>query len=38
MKALQFSNFGAPAEVVELVEAPDPGSPGVNEVLVAVEY
>jgi NADPH:quinone reductase-like Zn-dependent oxidoreductase len=38
MEALQISRFGAPAEVVELVVAPDPGSPGVNEVLVAVEY
>jgi NADPH:quinone reductase-like Zn-dependent oxidoreductase len=38
MHALQISRFGAPSEVVELVEAPDPGAPGVNEVLVEVEY
>jgi NADPH:quinone reductase-like Zn-dependent oxidoreductase len=38
MKALQFSTFGAPAEVVEVVQAPDPGDPGANEALVVVEY
>jgi NADPH:quinone reductase-like Zn-dependent oxidoreductase len=38
MHALQIATFGDPAEVVELVEIPDPGVPGAGEVLVAVEY
>jgi NADPH:quinone reductase-like Zn-dependent oxidoreductase len=38
MHALQIATFGEPAEVVELVEIPDPGAPGAGEVLVAVEY
>jgi NADPH:quinone reductase-like Zn-dependent oxidoreductase len=38
MKALQISRHGAAAEVVELVDIPEPDPPKVNEVLVAVEY
>jgi len=38
MEALQISRYGVPAEVVELVEIPDPEAPQANEVLVAVEY
>ena len=38
MKALQIARHGAPYEVVELVELPEPAAPGSDEVLVAVEY
>jgi NADPH:quinone reductase-like Zn-dependent oxidoreductase len=38
MKALQISKHGLPAEVVELVDIPEPDAPKANEVLVAVEY
>jgi NADPH:quinone reductase-like Zn-dependent oxidoreductase len=38
MKALQFSSYGVPAEVVELVDIPEPDAPKTNEVLIAVEY
>ena len=38
MYTLQISTFGDRSEVVELVEAPKPGHPKANEVLVAVEY
>jgi NADPH:quinone reductase-like Zn-dependent oxidoreductase len=38
MKALQISRYGKPQEVVELVDLPDPGAPGPNEVVAAVEY
>ena len=37
MKAVQVVAFGRPAEVVKLNEVPDVGSPGPNEVVVAVE-
>jgi len=38
MKALQMTKYGAPQEVVELVDLPEPGAPGADEVLAAVEY
>ena len=38
MRALQIATFGDPAEVVKLVEIPDPDAPQAGEVLVAVEY
>ena len=38
MRALQIAWFGNPFEVVERVEVPDPDAPGVDEVLVAIEY
>ena len=38
MKALQISRYGAPPEVVQVVDLPDPGAPDAGEVLVAVEY
>jgi NADPH:quinone reductase-like Zn-dependent oxidoreductase len=38
MKALQISKYGIPAEVVQLVETPEPDAPKADEVLVAVEY
>lgn len=37
MKAVQAIAFGSPAEVIKLNEVPDPGSPGPDEVVVAVE-
>ena len=37
MKAVQVVAFGRAAEVVKLNEVPDVGSPGPNEVVVAVE-
>jgi trans-2-enoyl-CoA reductase len=36
MKAIQFTHFGAAADVAELVDVPAPGSPGPGEVLVEV--
>src|SRR5260370_10491046 len=38
MRALQIATFGDPAEVVQLVEIPEPDDPRAGEVLVAVEY
>ena len=38
MRALQIATFGDPAEVVQLVEIPEPDDPRASEVLVAVEY
>lgn len=38
MRALQIAVFGDPAEVVELVELPEPDALRAGEVLVAVEY
>jgi NADPH:quinone reductase-like Zn-dependent oxidoreductase len=38
MKALQMLRYGAPPEVVELADVPEPAAPGAGEVLVAVEY
>src|SRR5258706_6781077 len=38
MRALQIATFGDPAEVVELVEIPEPDAPRAGEVLVALEY
>jgi len=38
MKALQIARHGAPHEVVELVDLPEPGAPKPEEVLVAVGY
>jgi hypothetical protein len=38
MKALQISRYGAPKDVVELVDLPEPHAPKADEVLVAVEY
>ncbi len=37
MKVVQFNAFGAPHEVAECVEVPDPAEPGPDEVVVAVE-
>jgi NADPH:quinone reductase-like Zn-dependent oxidoreductase len=37
IRAVRFSRFGTPHEVVELVELPDPGAPGEGEVLVDME-
>lgn len=37
MKIVQFSAFGPPADVAACVEAPDPGAPGDDEVVIAVE-
>ena len=38
MYALQFSTFGEPAEVMELVTLPDPAPPKAHEVLIGMEY
>jgi mitochondrial enoyl-[acyl-carrier protein] reductase / trans-2-enoyl-CoA reductase len=37
MLAIRFSRFGPPAEVLEVVELPDPAPPGDGEVLVEFE-
>ena len=37
MKAVQFKSFGQPLEVAECVELPDPGAPGPDQTLVALE-
>ena len=34
MRAAQFSRFGDPAEVLEVVERPDPAAPGAGELVV----
>jgi len=36
MKSARLSRFGPPAEVIELVDAEDPGAPGDGEVLIDV--
>jgi NADPH:quinone reductase-like Zn-dependent oxidoreductase len=36
MKAVQFSRFGAGADVAELVDLPDPGTPGAGEALIDI--
>ncbi|HEX6959604.1 MAG TPA: zinc-dependent alcohol dehydrogenase family protein [Ferrovibrio sp.] len=37
VKAIQFSRFGVPHEVAELIELPDPGAPGEGEVILDME-
>ena len=37
MLAAQFSTFGRPHEVIELIELPDPGEPGPGEAIVDAE-
>jgi NADPH:quinone reductase-like Zn-dependent oxidoreductase len=37
MRALQISTYGDPLKVLELVDVPEPGVPGVGEVLIDVE-
>jgi mitochondrial enoyl-[acyl-carrier protein] reductase / trans-2-enoyl-CoA reductase len=37
MKAVQFSVFGPPDQVAELIELPDPGEPGAGEVVIDIE-
>lgn len=36
-KAIQFTRFGVPSEIAEVVELPEPGDPGAGEVIVEVE-
>src|SRR5258707_4021608 len=38
MRALQLRNFGAPKNVLELVDLPEPPAPASGEVLIAVEH
>jgi NADPH:quinone reductase-like Zn-dependent oxidoreductase len=38
MQALEIDRYGTPADVVHLVDAPEPKAPGAGEVLAAVEY
>jgi mitochondrial enoyl-[acyl-carrier protein] reductase / trans-2-enoyl-CoA reductase len=37
MKAIQLQAFGNPADVVKLIDVPDVGAPGPDEVVIAVE-
>jgi len=37
MKGLQLTGYGAPADVLKLVELPDPSPPGANEIIIDVE-
>jgi NADPH:quinone reductase-like Zn-dependent oxidoreductase len=37
MRALQISAYGDPLNVLELVDIPEPGAPGADEVLIDVE-
>ena len=37
MKAIQNESFGNPAEVMKLVDVPDVGAPGNDEVVIALE-
>ena len=37
MKAVQLQAFGNPADVVKLVDVPDLGAPGPDEVVIATE-
>jgi NADPH:quinone reductase-like Zn-dependent oxidoreductase len=38
MKALHIAEYGTPADVVQLVDVPEPSAPAAGEVLAAVEY
>ncbi len=38
MRALQNTAFGDPVETLKLVDVPEPGNPGPDEVLIAMEY
>src|SRR5262249_48686830 len=38
MRIAQFSKFGKPEDVIEVVEEPEPGDPGSGEVLVETEF
>ncbi|MDM9628541.1 zinc-dependent alcohol dehydrogenase family protein [Rhizobium sp. S152] len=38
MRAIQISQFGTPAEVLKIVETPEPPAPAGNQVLVQMEY
>jgi NADPH:quinone reductase-like Zn-dependent oxidoreductase len=37
MKGLQLTGYGKPADVVKLVDLPDPGDPGPDEIVIDVE-
>ena len=37
MKAIQLQAFGDPSNVVKLVDVPDIGAPGPDEIVIAVE-
>lgn len=37
MKGIQLTGYGRPAEVVKLIDAPDVGSPGPDEVVIDIE-
>lgn len=37
MKGLQLTGYGAPADVLKLVELPDPSPPGADEIIIDVE-
>ena len=37
MRAIQITEFGSPADVVRVVDLPEPPAPGPGEVKVAVE-
>jgi NADPH:quinone reductase-like Zn-dependent oxidoreductase len=38
MRAIQISSFGNPADVLTLINAPEPPQPGSNEALLQVKY
>jgi mitochondrial enoyl-[acyl-carrier protein] reductase / trans-2-enoyl-CoA reductase len=38
MRAAQLARFGQPDQVIELMELPDPGEPGPDEVIVDTEF
>ena len=37
MQAIQIETFGNPAEVLNVVDVPDVGTPGKGEVVIALE-
>ena len=37
MKSIQFTAYGNPAEVVKLVDVPDIGMPGPDEIVIDME-
>src|SRR5690348_9379403 len=38
MHAVQLTSFGNPVDGLEYVEIPEPDAPGLNEVLIGVEF
>jgi NADPH:quinone reductase-like Zn-dependent oxidoreductase len=38
MRAIQIASFGNPADVLRLIDLPEPPQPGAGEALIGVEY